>query len=53
MASAASAQEIASLPDKPIPGSSATDASITNRKEARTITLSSPAPRGSILDRNG
>ena len=41
------------MPDTPIPGSSANDASITNRKDARTITLSIPAPRGPILDRNG
>jgi len=41
------------LPDKPIPGGSANDASITPRKDARTITLSIPAPRGPILDRNG
>ena len=41
------------MPDKPIPGGSANDASITPRKDARTITLSIPAPRGPILDRNG
>ena len=40
------------MPDKPV-GGSANDASITNRKDARTITLSIPAPRGMILDRNG
>lgn len=31
----------------------ATDASITNRKDARTITLAIPAPRGLITDRFG
>jgi penicillin-binding protein 2 len=51
-ATSASAQEIAALPDKPV-GGSANDASITNRKDARTITLAIPAPRGLILDRNG
>jgi penicillin-binding protein 2 len=52
VATSASAQEIAALPDKPV-GGSANDASITNRKDARTITLAIPAPRGLILDRNG
>ena len=51
--SVVTAQDIASLPDKPLPGGSANDASITNRKDARTITQSIPAPRGIILDRNG
>ncbi len=34
-------------------GGLASDSAITNRKNARTITLSIPAPRGAILDRNG
>lgn len=41
------------MPEKPLPGGSANDASISNRKDARTITLAIPAPRGMILDRNG
>jgi penicillin-binding protein 2 len=32
---------------------SATDGAITNRKDARTITLKIPAPRGQIVDRTG
>ncbi len=52
-ASAAPAQELASLPDRPAPGVSASDASIFTRKDARTITQSIPAPRGPILDRAG
>ncbi len=51
--SVVTAQEVASLPDKPLPGGSANDASISNRKDARTITQSIPAPRGYITDRNG
>ncbi len=31
----------------------AADGAITNRKDARTITLKIPAPRGQIVDRNG
>ncbi|WP_265594044.1 penicillin-binding transpeptidase domain-containing protein [Haloferula sp. BvORR071] len=54
LASAASAQQIAALPDNPLThGGLASDSAITNRKNARTITLSIPAPRGAILDRNG
>jgi penicillin-binding protein 2 len=52
VASGASAQEIAAIPERPV-GGSANDASITNRRDARTITLAIPAPRGMILDRNG
>ena len=51
--SASPAQELASLPQTTAPGGSASDASIFTRKDARTITLSIPAPRGPILDRNG
>lgn len=41
------------LPGGGSAGASASEASIINRKDARTITLSIPAPRGPILDRNG
>jgi len=41
------------LPDTPVPGGSANDASIFTRKDARTITLAIPGPRGPILDRTG
>ena len=34
-------------------GRSASTGSITNRSDARTITLTIPAPRGLIMDRNG
>ncbi|MGC4014739.1 MAG: penicillin-binding transpeptidase domain-containing protein [Luteolibacter sp.] len=37
----------------PAPGKSANDGSISTRKDARTITLRIPAPRGQIVDREG
>lgn len=52
--SASPAQELASIPQAPAaPDGSANNASIFTRKDARTITLSIPAPRGPILDRTG
>lgn len=53
MVSVSPAQELASLPDAPAGGVSASDASIFTRKDARTITLAIPGPRGPILDRTG
>ena len=47
------AQEIASLAAGGSAGASASDGSIFTRKDARTITLAIPGPRGPILDRNG
>jgi len=47
------AQELAALPAPAVAGGSASDGSIFTRKDARTITLSIPGPRGPILDRNG
>ncbi len=41
------------MPNAPLPGGSASDASIFTRKDARAITLAIPAPRGLILDRTG
>ena len=42
-----------STPDPMIPGKSANDGSILTRRDARTITLKIPAPRGQIVDRVG
>lgn len=47
------AQEIAALAAGESAGHSASDGSIFTRKDARTITLAIPGPRGPILDRNG
>ncbi len=41
-----------SPPEAPV-GRGAADAAIINRKDARTITLKIPAPRGMIVDREG
>jgi len=37
----------------PTPGKGANDGSISTRKDARTITMRIPAPRGQIVDREG
>lgn len=47
------AQEIAALAAGEPASHSASDGSIFTRKDARTITLAIPGPRGPILDRNG
>lgn len=47
------AQEFAALPNAAAAGPSPSDASILTRRDARTITLAIPAPRGVIVDRNG
>jgi penicillin-binding protein 2 len=47
------AQDLALGSDVNVPGAAANEGAIFNRKDARTITQSIPAPRGPILDRNG
>jgi penicillin-binding protein 2 len=52
-ASVSPAQDLALATDVKGPGTAANEGAIFNRKDARTITQSIPAPRGPILDRNG
>jgi penicillin-binding protein 2 len=52
-ASVSPAQDLALGTDVKGPGAAANEGAIFNRKDARTITQSIPAPRGPILDRNG